>query len=107
MSESTKMRKVAEQILDDNLHKYPWQYWSKTNALNAMEKFANVFHHKMIGNLVFEDELPEMNDKEYSEWFSKSEVVDGVRMGKRPELHIGFPSQEEIDAENNNDNLSV
>ncbi len=28
-----------------------------------------------------EDELPEMTDKEYNEWFKISEIVDGVRMG--------------------------
>jgi hypothetical protein len=31
--------------------------------------------------LVFEDELPEMTDAEYAEWFAASRVVDGVRMG--------------------------
>lgn len=31
--------------------------------------------------LVYEDELPEMTDAEYREWFAKSEVIDGVRMG--------------------------
>ena len=31
--------------------------------------------------LVYEDDLPEMTDAEYSEWYAKSEVVFGVRMG--------------------------
>lgn len=32
--------------------------------------------------LMYEDDLPEnMSDSEYDEWFAKSSVVDGVRMG--------------------------
>jgi len=31
--------------------------------------------------LMFEDDLPPMNDNDYSKWFSKSKLVDGVRMG--------------------------
>ena len=30
--------------------------------------------------ITYEDELPEMTDEEYSEWFKES-WVDGVRMG--------------------------
>ena len=34
---------------------------------------------------IYEDELPEeMTDKEYDEWFKKSHVVYGVRMGPDP-----------------------
>ena len=32
---------------------------------------------------VYEDQLPEMTDEEYSEWFNKSSVIDGVRMGPK------------------------
>lgn len=32
-------------------------------------------------NLVYEDELPEMTEQEYAEWFKESKIVDGVRMG--------------------------
>jgi len=31
--------------------------------------------------LVYEDQLPEMTDAEYADWFKKSQVIDGVRMG--------------------------
>jgi hypothetical protein len=31
--------------------------------------------------LVYEDQLPKMSDEQYSEWFNKSKIVDGVRMG--------------------------
>ena len=30
---------------------------------------------------VYEDELPAMSNDEYSKWFDKSMVIDGVRMG--------------------------
>lgn len=33
---------------------------------------------------LYEDELPIMTDSEYSEWFNKSKVIDGVRMGPNP-----------------------
>ncbi len=53
------------------------------------------FAQRMVGNgcfrcnppasnieLMYEDELPEnMTDAEYSEWYDKSSIVDGVRMG--------------------------
>ena len=30
---------------------------------------------------MYEDDLPEMTDDEYSKWFEDSCVIDGVRMG--------------------------
>ena len=35
-------------------------------------------------NWTYEDELPEMTDSAYAEWFAKSAIVDGVRMGPIP-----------------------
>lgn len=35
-------------------------------------------------DLIHEDDLPEMTDREYAEWFKTSVVVDGVRMGSDP-----------------------
>ena len=32
--------KTAEEILDEYLQDYPWQYWSKENAIKAMEAYA-------------------------------------------------------------------
>lgn len=32
-------------------------------------------------NWTYEDELPEMTEEQYSEWFKTSEIVSGVRMG--------------------------
>lgn len=42
---------------------------------------------KEIGDLlaqgyVYEQDLPEMTDDQYNEWYSRSKVVYGVRMGK-------------------------
>lgn len=31
--------------------------------------------------ICYEDQLPEMTDEEYSEWYENSFVIDGVRMG--------------------------
>lgn len=31
--------------------------------------------------LMYEQDLPEMTDEQYSEWFKTSVLVDGVRMG--------------------------
>jgi len=36
---------------------------------------------KKLCELMYEDELPEMTDEEYDEWYEKSSVVYGVRMG--------------------------
>jgi len=32
--------KTAEQILDEWLKDYPWKFWSKKNAIKAMEEYA-------------------------------------------------------------------
>lgn len=32
--------------------------------------------------LINEDDLPEMTNEEYKEWFKESSIVDGVRMGR-------------------------
>jgi hypothetical protein len=41
--------------------------------------------------MMYEDELPEMSDDEYKEWFESSAVVDGVRMGRRAGLNLRAP----------------
>lgn len=44
-------------------------------------------------DFIFEDELPEMNNEQYSMWFNHSIIVDGVRMGPRwSEGIIGYDS---------------
>jgi hypothetical protein len=40
-------------------------------------------------DLIHEDDLPEMTDQEYKEWFKTSVVVDGVRMGNDPAKKTG------------------
>lgn len=35
-----------------------------------------------------EDQLPQINDKEYYKWYSKSWIQDGVRVGLEPNLKI-------------------
>lgn len=40
---------------------------------------------KVQESLMYEDELPEMTDDEYSDWYKTSQIVDGVRMGRRVE----------------------
>jgi hypothetical protein len=44
-----------------------------------------------IGDLIYEDDLPEMTDQEYAEWFKASVVIDGVRMGNDPAKKIAIP----------------
>lgn len=37
------------------------------------------------GNVwIYEDKLPPMSDEDYSKWYAKSKVIDGVRMGPNP-----------------------
>lgn len=49
--------------------------WNK-----AVEEQRQALKEQSEG-LMFEDELPEMTDEQYSEWFEKSQLVEGVRMG--------------------------
>lgn len=47
--------------------------------------FTDSEHPYRIGmEVVYEDALPDMSDAEYNEWFAKSAVVYGVRMGPKP-----------------------
>lgn len=32
---------------------------------------------------MYEDELPDMSDAEYDEWYAASQLIDGVRVGPR------------------------
>lgn len=44
--------------------------------------FRSREHPYILGrDCIHEDELPEMTDAEYTEWFKQSEIVFGVRMG--------------------------
>lgn len=49
----------------------------------ALKEIAN---NHIEENWTYEDQLPEMTGEQYSEWFSKSTVIDGVRMG--PKVNI-------------------
>ena len=43
-----------------------------------------------VSEMIYEDELPEfMTYSDYSKWYNKSRIVDGVRMGPRvPKIAI-------------------
>lgn len=77
--------KTAEQILDEWLTNYPWQHWSKQNAIKAMNEFAEQ-QVKLLTTLVvanslylceLEHKLDEALDKEtrktLTKWFKNLE----------------------------------
>ncbi len=44
----------AEEILDRHLYDYPWQNWSKKNALRAMYEFATLHAQRIADKMVEE-----------------------------------------------------
>lgn len=42
--------KTPEEILDQYLHNYPWQYWAKENAIKAMNAYADQFLQEVNKN---------------------------------------------------------
>jgi hypothetical protein len=50
------MKDLKEEILDRFLNGYPWQHWSKENAMKAMEEYATEMRKKGWKNV--KDELP-------------------------------------------------
>lgn len=45
----------AEEILDRHLYDYPWQNWSKKNALKAMQEFATLHAQRIADKMVAEN----------------------------------------------------
>lgn len=43
--------------------------------------------------IVYEDELPELSEREYDRWYALSSVVDGVRVGPHPYAPIIVPKE--------------
>ena len=51
--------KTAEEILDKYLANYPWQHWSKENAIKAMEEYRLQSHPSpMSAEQVEENAIP-------------------------------------------------
>lgn len=75
----TESQQAVDQYCADMV-----EIWNK-----AVEENRQALKEKTEG-LIFEDELPEMTDEQYSEWFEKSQLVEGVRMGpiiEKNEVH--------------------
>lgn len=57
--------KTPEEILDQYLENYPWQYWAKENAIKAMNEYANQFLKEVNKN--FEKHLAKLHAIEESD----------------------------------------
>lgn len=60
---------------------------------------------EIMDNLIYEQDLPlDMTEQEYSEWFKKSQIIDGVRMGpKFKRMQKKIPTKGEISDQQNSD----
>jgi hypothetical protein len=66
---------------DDNIGPTIGEVLSELKLYHSIVDFENEKHLELKG-LIYEDDLPDdMTDEEYTNWFKRSHVVDGVRMG--------------------------
>lgn len=61
-----------------------WQHDETGLITNGRDQPSGRWHEIPT---VFEDDLPELSNKEYDQWYGLSVVVDGVRVGPSPKEH--------------------
>lgn len=56
-------------------------HWEKETAVPISSSQPKEERPPLFADLIYEQDLPEMTDGEYSDWYAQSCIVDGVRMG--------------------------